>query len=418
MPGRHGHATPQESQKLACSAHFASHARRASAPASVATLLCLVSLCVLATGCGANAVTAMPHRTPVVTISPFATSTPTVPPVTTPAVKAPLSWHISTLPDGATQWFPVSVLAVAPSNGDVAYLCDGSQRPNTSSSARFYATHDHGAHWQRMTDIPASEPCNPLVVDEADPNTVFAGLLSTDGGVTWQQRTSASQPHGIFALATWHSLRYAIVGVPITNGITTTVAVSSDNMQTWRTIDLQQIDSAATPSRDSVGQLWVHPTTGAVLVTLRGYVWESQDTGQHWSRFPGQRFPGSRFAAQVPRAGQSWHICADFTSYDGAVPLSCTDDGQSWHDQSIPASYTEIMAIDADGSLIVKAGQSVFRLPAGTSQWRALGNLPSFCDGSFGFATFAPSSSGGWWAFPAGGQGACNQFATAPVNRS
>lgn len=405
MSGRYGHAAPRESQK-----------RARLAPASVATLLCLVSLCVLVAGCGASAVTATPYRTPLASNMPFPTDTPTVPPVTTPAIKAPLSWHTSTLPDNATLFFPISILTVAPSNGDVAYLCDGSQRPNAS----FYATHDHGVHWRRMTDIPASEPCNGLLVDAADPNTVLAGLLTTDGGVTWQQRTSASQSPAILALATWHSLRYAIVDVSDTSGAHTVLAVSTDNMRSWHYSDPQLIAPHLTSSGVNRFQLWVNPSSGAVLATIRGRMWQTTDSGQHWSPLTGQQFPGDWVVVQPPQTGQPWRICLGFFSYDGNVPLTCTNDGgQTWRDQSIPATGADLLAIDADGSLLVNAGQSVFRLPAGTSQWRALGSIPSFCGGNLtGYATYAPSTTGGWWALPEGGKGACNQFATAPANRS
>ncbi|MGZ6390384.1 MAG: hypothetical protein ACXWQZ_14130 [Ktedonobacterales bacterium] len=415
MPGRHGHATPRESQKRACSAHFASRARLA--PVSVAALLCLVSLCMLVAGCGASAVTAMPYRTPLATNMPFPTDTPTVPPVTTPAVNAPLSWHTSTLPDSATLFFPISILTVAPSNGDVAYLCDGSQRPN----ARFYATHDHGVHWRRMTDIPASEPCNYPVIDAADANTVLfsSSLFTTDGGVTWQQRTSASQSPAILALATWHSLRYAIVDVSGTTGTHAMLAVSTDNMRSWHYTDPQLIAPHLTSSEVNSFQLWVNPSSGAVLATIRGRMWQSTDSGQHWSPLPGQQFPGDWVVAQAPQAGQLWHICLGFVSYDGNVPFTCTGDGgRTWRDQPAPVAGADPLAIDTDGSLLAHDSMSVFRLPAGSNQWRALGNLPSFCGSGIGYAVYAPSTSGAWWAFPAGGKGACNQFATAPANRA
>ncbi|MGZ3638094.1 MAG: hypothetical protein ACXVCX_09710, partial [Ktedonobacterales bacterium] len=344
--------------------------------------------------------------------TPFPTDTPTLPPVTTPAVKAQLSWHTSTLPAGETLFFPVSIVTVAPSNGDVAYLCDG----DGAQSTRFFVTHDHGAHWRRMTDIPAPEPCNPLLVDAGDPNTVLAGLLTTDGGATWQQRT---QLPGILALATWHSLRYAIVEVSDTTGTHTMLAVSTDNMRSWHYTDPQVIAPHLTSSEVNSFQLWVNPSSGAVLATIRGRMWQSTDSGQHWSPLPGQQFPGDWVVAQAPQAGQLWHICLGFVSYDGNVPFTCTGDGgRTWRDQPAPVAGADPLAIDTDGSLLAHDSMSVFRLPAGSNQWRALGNLPSFCGSGIGYAVYAPSTSGAWWAFPAGGKGVCNQFATAPANRA
>ncbi|MGZ6308709.1 MAG: WD40/YVTN/BNR-like repeat-containing protein, partial [Ktedonobacterales bacterium] len=304
--------------------------------------------------------------------------------------KAPLSWHTSTLPDSATLFFPISILTVAPSNGDVAYLCDGSQQPN----ARFYATHDHGAHWQRMTDIPASEPCNPLLVDAADPNTVLAGLLTTDGGVTWQQRTGTSQSPAILALATWHSLRYAIVEV---SGSQPMLAVSTDDMRSWHYTDPQLIAPHFTSSEVNYFQLWVNPTSGAVLATIRGRMWQSTDSGQHWSPLPGQQFPGDAVAVQPPQGGQPWHICLGFFSSDGNVPFTCTTDGgRTWRDLPLPAENVSLASMAADGSLLVTGVSttiSVYRLPPSTNQWQALGDTPSLC-GMVGYAIFAPSSSG------------------------
>ncbi len=341
--------------------------------------------------------------------------TPTPQPIVTPAVKIPLSWRTSTLPDSVGV---ASTVAVASSNGNVAYLCDGKKW----LVAQFYATHDHGVHWQRMTD--AHTYCTSMVVDAADANTVLLGggrdalTFSTDGGATWQQRTGAPQPFHITRLVTWHSLRYAIVG-SLRYTDTQTLAVSADNMQTWRYFDPLQIDRAATPALDSVSGLWVRPDTGAVLVALAGYLWESQDGGQHWLRFRGQDSLNFEFAVQTPQAEQPWHICAKFTSYYPDVPLTCTDNGgHTWHQQPVPGPYTKLLTIDADGSLLVSSRGAVFRLPAGTSQWRALGDTPLLC-GMVGYASYAPSSSEGiWWTLPPGDKGACNEFATASANRA
>lgn len=413
VPGRHGHAIPRESLKRVCLPGAPSGVSRASAFA--VTALCMLMVGSLLAGCGATAAARTTYSPPI--SSPFPTDTPTVPPVTTPAVKAPLSWHISTLPNGETLFFPVSILIVAPGNGDVAYLCDGDGAQNT----RFYATHDHGVQWQRMADLPAGVPCNYPVVDAADANTVLfsSSLFTTDGGVTWQQRTRTSQPPAILALATWHSLRYAIADVTDTSGTHTMLTVSTDDMRSWHYIDPQTIAPHLTSSGINYFQLWVDPSSGAVLATVRGRLWQSTDSGQHWSPLPGQQFPGDSVVVQPPQAGQSWHVCLGFSSNDGKVPLTCTNDGgRTWHDQSIPVAYAAPLAIDADGSLLAHDSMAVYRLPPGTNQWRALGNIPAFCGSSVGSATYAPSASGSWWAFPAGGRGACNQFATAPASRS
>lgn len=346
----------------------------------------------------------------------------------------------------------------APSDGTTAYACAvqppyiGEAPPTT---ALFYATHDTGRSWSHILTIPAEHAATECVVavDALDPDTVVASFayafrtvgpspnsavtyLSQDSGIHWTQLSSDQM---IFQPATRQGATYALheVQTGTFNGEPATIdlAVSRDGMRTWTAIDgsiMRQSGHKYFPQ-----QFWLNPDNGNLLLETLDQsnndvlaLWHSEDSGAHWLRFGQPPVTGGNtpYVVQAPVSGQPWHVC--LAGYDasgqGQNILACTsDNGAAWTTRTALAppnmppakgkgpgssiGVALVFAIADDGAVLAVAAQgvapdgsitgySLFRLPAGASQWQSLGPVPEFS------ILYVPApGSGILWALPATG---------------
>ena len=226
---------------------------------------------------------------------------------------------------------PHAWLSVAPSNGNVAYICQ--TRPDNTT--HIWRTEDAGAHWTALPSISRAGawPVCDVQIDENDPLTVvitlsdpahyhYPGLvpaLLTESGPAYVLRDGATQWQStrsfIWAIASSHGSYYAIIGSA--NG--PAYLYRSTDLQVWHTID-----SSAWPTQGLGGvsgnplppapQLWVQPETGAVLVilsnTFRGHDVDEQRfgrplAGNRLSRTTGDAwFPYGAVAVRRTAAGK------------------------------------------------------------------------------------------------------------------
>ncbi|HST89331.1 MAG TPA: hypothetical protein VLJ14_13225, partial [Ktedonobacterales bacterium] len=342
---------------------------------------------------------------PTVTAIPAATRAPTAPatatplPLLPPVPGTPPSWQSYTLPAGFTLDEPVSTLAVAPSDGNTAYVCQGGASP---SGARVIVTHDRGANWTARSDVAVGSACNLVVVDQIDPNIVLAGaaeqvFVTRDGGTTWTPTTP--QLAGVVSLAT-QGLRTFALGTFGTS--TSRLEVSDDGMRTWRPID----DAIA----GEVQSFWLDAANGHLLTATPRSFWMSDDDGSHWGQLSGL---GGRPADYVARAAGNgnWQICS--------LAQCTTDSGRTWAPIPplmvngtvvAPATGGRPLALTSDGSLLATVSViDLYRLPGAGTRWQALGAPPD--------PTYSPfvGGSGVLWALPPGGKGAHNRIFTAPL---
>jgi hypothetical protein len=367
-------------------------------------------------------------------------------PTATPLRSVVNGWNRIPLPAGFTLSFPT--LAIAPSDGNTAYTCvvaeGANQTPRPGISAnQFWATHDRGAHWKRMTD-PPGDPVNQcsLQVDALNSAIVVAWgrsipLYSTppagtppalmangggqfaavtfDGGASWQQPTGDADPGGTRLLATSNGVTYAIRCCYSQPASDERLMVSRDKMASWK-----PIDAAIVAAGQGVDTFYLRPDTGALLAvafdvtTLDRHLWQSTDGGAHWSELPS---PATSFAdsyvVQQPIAGQPWHLCAvtfkplhDVNTSPGPpTGIVCsTDGGHHWASRPMPNASSAgfaLIGITNAGDLLAQdnaaSADALYRLPAGSTQWQTFDTAP----GSGPAVTFiAGPGAGVLWVVP------------------
>ena len=330
------------------------------------------------------------------TIAPTATITPL------PA--SPLIWQPVTLPPGFAADHPAtSALAVAPSNGNVAYACfepDGASTPTT----QLWVTRDRAATWTPLA-LPVTAGsiswCS-LLVDAANPQTVVVGVsmltpslsnrynASFDGGSSWQDL--ALPPNvSLASMASYDSATYALENIATISGTTTSLVVSTDHLHSWRAID-----KSLTTLETEVTGFWVNSATGALLAQVstspltpssvatpgatasptasataqsssrQTTLWLSVTAGVNWSRT--QAPVAAQVITQQPATGQTWRLCVTQSDPTGVAQnrLACSaDGGKTWQTlAALSIPYTcKTCTIPTGSESIRVAPATVFALP-------------------------------------------------------
>lgn len=355
----------------------------------------------------------------------------TSPMTTHPLSPLQLTWAPATLPLGM-QFYGVSQVAPAPTNGDVAYGCvspldvTGKPAPGaTGGATTVWVTSDRAAHWTPAGTLPLVRHDITLcavLVDDLNPTHLLAtatwqrqpGLAldpqqslafsSTDGGASWQPLANP-QDTQITDFATYGSTTYATFVYSGDGSPQHVLYASDDGMRTWRPIDAQ-INAAD----DLAGVLWVRPNTGGLLLQAGNlnapegknitHLWTSDDGGAHWTQLTNVP-DASGFVARPSQAGKPWTICGtNFEktanpNWPGALACS-TDGGRTWVQRPLPYSTNgvaaisqpqdgryfgaQIVGITDSGDIIAQVGltaNTLYRLVPGRSQWQSLGSAPS-----------------------------------------
>jgi photosystem II stability/assembly factor-like uncharacterized protein len=337
-----------------------------------------------------------------------------------PVAGPVLAWRHANLPSGFGMSFNVTDLMVAASDGQTAYSC---ALPSGAAHMQVIVTHDRGASWTRVTDLPFAQPggCQTIWVDALNTNIVvvccgdvngfFQQAISIDGSASWRLSGGALAPV-VRQPATRGSRTYALIQYQQPGRTSVQLGASDDGLRTWRVLD-------ASLNTTNDRALWVNSGDGSVLLETwpdggAVQLWLTHDDGAHWSQIPVPRRDALDYAVQQPQAGsQAWRICAQFSNGGtGPDELACTSDlGRSWTEEPAldpgPGAYYpgSLAGLPDDGSLLVTslAGSSdtLYRLPAGATRWQTLGTVAAAS------CTFVPSGNGGiLWSFPSESDGA------------
>jgi hypothetical protein len=384
-----------------------------------AIVVVLLFAVLLLSACGQAAAKPNPTVTLLPTLPP--TPLPTPPPTPTiaviqssgqPAWGNVASWSHAGLPVGFGMQFHVSDLGVAASDGKTAYSCAVPGDPTRTGNPRVVVTHDGGASWTYVTNIPVLwYSCAQLVVDMLDSSMVIAAgdfgggtqEVTFDGGQSWQALPLPPQQM-ILQLATRGDHAYALLTKPNvgSNGANTILAESADHLRTWH-----EIDNGL--AARNLRRFWINPGNGALLLqTYATGLWTSTDEGAHWTQMGIPALSLVDYVVQQPIANQPWRLCAEYyASQDVSTgSLICTvDSGYSWFAPP-PGPFWQLAGIARDGALLAyDAAYMVYRLPHGATRWQKLGAAPQAgcC------IHYAPTSVGGMlWKFPAESDGAGN----------
>jgi hypothetical protein len=373
--------------------------------------------------------TATSVTTPNSAITPTLTSS-----VITPGPR--LTWRQAHLPLGIEE--PMAslaggTLAVAPNNGDVAYLCVApivKEGHAQETNAHIYVTHDSGQTWARGGDVPVgAQPqsdgkpfileCH-IVVDATRPDRAvvktqwlqagedgdisrISSFASFDYGAYWRKLVYPS-PFAVGPkMASYGGAIYA-TGAAENPGGDQGLWVSRDQMKTWQALAL--------PPNIFASDLWLNPTTGVLLIAADHTLFSSADSGAHWAQLPAPSSAGIPWLVQPPQGSAPWRICGAMQ----ANTLTCSGDGgQTWTPrpalnlaQNSPKGFqffapTSFFALASDGAVLatilpVDGLIALYRLPPGGSSWQNLGPIPADPTG----ATYAPTPTGGaiWLSNP------------------
>ena len=378
---------------------------------SIAGCLALALLVTALAACGRPAPTSASAHT---TATASATAT------ATPDTTLKLTWRAATVPKG-------SVYAVAPGDGDIAYACHVASARQLSIAV----TRDRAVHWTHAGDIGLTEDANQcfITIDGHQPRTVVitaiwepkgaspiitfsTSYVTFDGGATWRG-LSGPKPYWVSQLATRGGAIYGFLRVQEGEAQVPELAVSRDQMRTWRTILLKISEFDGSDGN----YFWLNPDTGALLARGDSAFWASNDAGAHWAQItvPGMTTQGEDTLVQAPTANQPWRLCAagdDELNPRDLRPNSLTcsfDGGQTW--QNEPAinftvtnvkgtfsSPTTVFALASDGAVLATASAPTypatsnhFRLEPGSQQWQTISDPPN-ADGEM---NYYPSPGGG-----------------------
>jgi hypothetical protein len=378
-----------------------------------------------------------------------------------PSLTASLDWRVGSLPaDFATQ--PQQpTLAVAPSDGRIAYTClltpvSGGTRP------AIWRADDRAATWTRVGVLPITRSdllsC-ALLLDEGEPaiavasvsyGAFFAGapdhiahFATYDRGVTWSPVADAEVTY-YQKLETRQKITFALRDIaPRDRPDDSRLATSVDNMQSW-----QRIDKPLLAHGLVVSDFWLDDVTDALDAMVRpahsGNVplqfWRSNDQGATWTRIADQQADLGMAGGGFARPTGKWSLCA-ITPVDILAPLTvlCTaDGGQTWSrfhratpmaspgdlPDELRALMWQVIFKHDDGKFIIavmdpERAMTLLLLDSVSGTWTALGQT------TMALLRYAPNAAGGvgiLWAIPTGGSpGAWRtslRTATIPFQRS
>ncbi len=352
-----------------------------------------------------------------------ATASATASPTPSYSSGRPLSWSPVVFPSNAVSF------ALTPADENVSYACIP-QTASSESGVGFWASHDCGATWTHVSDLPTHQAGQCTVV----PDTLAVGIAivdlewyvpgasplspsqlsfaTTDGGRSWTELASAFD---YVQLASYRGATYAIrLDNPATLGGSERLVVSTDGLRSWQAVDRAMEDAHALPNA-----FWLNPANGSLLAyaftvdangaNLTRSLWVSADAGGSWRRLSGPGNSMSFLAVQWPTNGGPWHLCTsdqDITALPDqqSNQLACTQDGGStWVGRPAlnialtcktclkghpytPIATLTLAGIAPDGSLLATAADrfdsdgtahlSLFRLAPDTTRWESLGEFP------------------------------------------
>jgi hypothetical protein len=217
--------------------------------------------------------------------------------------------------------------------------------------------------------------------------------------------------------------------------VTIHLVVSTDGLHTWQPVDEPIL--ALVGSNQYVTKFWTQVGANGQMILLAEVggsqphpqtLWESADGGIHWSELPAPQL--NFFTAQASGANHSWYICGSMSGSSSnsinELVIACSmDGGKTW--SARPAIRTcetcspqTLVSTDSyitsDGSLVGlfhyqnTSSLALYRLPAHSSQWQYLGQMP---DGDSGLIyVSAPSSTSGGYLWSFYGYGGSDDFAS------
>jgi hypothetical protein len=366
------------------------------------------------------------------------------------------AWSATPAPPGFLLFAATSSLAVAASDGNVAYACmprrllvtGSSSSPPSASPIAVWSTRDRGRTWQSAADLPsvAFVPARCGVeIDRTTSKTATVTvvaptvlphhqlaqtvqLITKDGGNTWSILDIPGSD-GVYQLASRSDVTYALYCarldlVGCSDGLNSYVgvAISRDGTKTW-----QPITQAIQAQGHALDEFWIGQSTGELYAeTLDPTVvllWHTNDNGAHWITLNSPPTGLSAdISATIVTQSHLFLICGIGTSTATAVtPICSDDDGRSWHVrptfQPLPQATlspfdgtptprhpgeVDLVDLTQSGDLLLEetltSHDVLYRLALDGSGWQHLGDVPG---GQATHAFLAQGSRAGiLWALP------------------
>jgi photosystem II stability/assembly factor-like uncharacterized protein len=195
----------------------------------------------------------------------------------------------------------IGEITVHPANPDVAYVAALGNLWTASDERGVYKTTDGGRTWDRVLFLDEFTGVVELVMDSADPNTLFAATYqrlrrtwgfngggpgsgihrTTDGGVTWTKLTNGL-PEGDkgrigLAIAQTNGL---VLNATIEHASESGVYRTEDGGETWRRVN------ELNPRPMYYSHIYIDPTNADRIYILATSFYKSEDGGQTFETLP------------------------------------------------------------------------------------------------------------------------------------
>lgn len=322
--------------------------------------------------------------------APSATTTATHAPTATATVSA-AGWSAAyTSTSGGLAGY---MLAVAPTNPQIAYLCAG----NANGVTTVFASSDGGQSYQPAGSLPHPGQCSPSV-DPTNPRDLVVTVQtsssttdlyrSQDGGLSWQPQNLG----GLSVMGVgWQGANlWATAAAEDSGGPGLTELWVSRNGGAMTEVDQNGSVSSGISLTDLghtalitghdatvylvFGQTTVQPIGSTTIRSI--------DNGATWSRM--KPTDGGQTIDVVTASPDGKTLVGVYDTQSGQVVVS-RDDGATWQKAPAGANAFDNIWMTPDGSLVALSSQygmaqnpdnNVYELPAGASSWSVALSMP------------------------------------------
>ncbi|HKT33155.1 MAG TPA: hypothetical protein VJS89_11810 [Gammaproteobacteria bacterium] len=254
------------------------------------------------------------------------------------------TWEFKGLKDAGQ----ISAIVIDPKNPNIVFVAAQGDPWGPNPERGVFRTSDGGKTWQKVLHVDDKTGASSLVMEPDNPQVLFAGLWSAE-------RTPWTMINGSATGGVWRSIDGGLTWTKLTQGLPSG--------------DTGRITLAAAPSDPE--------RVYALIPTLHGTLWSSEDLGEHWSTVSDNHALAVR---QWYFAGMAVAPNDDNKVYFASLNLMESDDGgKTAHpiDRGVHVDHHAVWVDPQDPQRILQGNDGgVYLSVNGGKNWRFLDTLP------------------------------------------